>query len=213
MKTILLVCVMSLVSGLQSLKAGTVLLDFDGTQAPGTGKTIPYIDEDGFRVKPFGPIGTVPPYNLALYGPNVEMMGNNGSAHLSLLIGNSLEVFHLGGSLFDAKSVDLSEYSTVYPFPKTIGFEGVLANGSIVTTSFTTDGHILGRSSLQDFQTFHFPSSFSNLQLLRATTDLFGLDNLSLTVVPEPSTWSLLGLGAVVLLGSRMRCRERNKEQ
>jgi hypothetical protein len=194
------------------LSASSVVLEFNTgapylssiATLPGTGVLIPYYDEDGFRAKPFGPIDTQAPYRLGLYGPKVDRIASNGSPHLALLSDSSLEIFRLDGQPFSPRSVSLAEYSTVFPFPKRIGFEGVFPNGSTVNTSFTTDGIVYGGTSLVDFQTFLFPPSFSGIVNLRATDVAFSLDDLVLASVPEPSS-CLLFSAAICVIADRQR--------
>ena len=112
------------------------------------------------------------------------------------------------GSDFGLVSVDLAEWSTAYPQPVTVPFVGYRPDGSTITASFTTDGIIDGTGPLADFQTFYFPSGFTNLSHVEIPTDGWTLDNLVL-FVPEPSTGTLLTLGAV-LAGRRLSKRKRN---
>lgn len=168
---------------------------------PGTQVGIPYYDEDGFRTKPFGELRTDPPFDLSLVGPDASNKASNGTAHLSLLRGDSLEVVRLNGRPFAALSVELAAYSTVFPVPKTIGFEGMFADGSSTSISFTTDGFVLGGNSLTDFETFTFPASFTGIIRLSATTDVFSLDDLVLRAVPEPTSALHLATGVVFGLG------------
>ena len=151
---------------------------------PGTGALIPYYDEDGFMTKPLGPILTQAPYGMALYGPG--KFPDNGTAFIKLGSGNSYEVFGMNGEIFDALSIDLAEYSTVFTVPKTISFVGTKADGSLVRTSFRTDGKIGPGAPGGGFERFLFPESFQDLVNLRAANDLFSLDNLKLWVVPPP---------------------------
>jgi hypothetical protein len=48
-----------------------------------------------------------------------------------------------------------------------------------------------------DFETFHFGPEFSNLSRVEIPTFGWSLDNL-IVAVPEPGTWGLMLLGAVV---------------
>ncbi len=196
-----------------SLYAATVVLEYNTGRPyltsiatlPGKGATIPYYDEDGFLSKPVGPISTTAPYKLCITGPNSIGNASNGTAHLSLLNDNSFEVFSLEGQLFDAVSIDLAEYSTVFQRPKTISFEGILGSGASVFVSFTTDGFIQGGNALNDFETFTFPVEFSNLSLLRSMTTGYSLDNLTLRVVPEPTLLSILSISLLGVVTRRTR--------
>jgi hypothetical protein len=154
------------------------------TTLPGTGVAIPYYDEDGFITKPLGPIDTKAPYRVAIYGPG--SYPENSTAFVKLLKGSSYEVFGRNNEVFDAISIDLAEYSTVFPTPKTIGFIGTKADGNLVSTSFITDGRIGPGAPGGGFETFHFPHTFQDLVNLRADSTGFSLDNLKLQVISEP---------------------------
>ena len=82
------------------------------------------------------------------------------------------------------------------PDAVTVHFIGYRSDGSIVTQDFTTDGIIDGTGPGVDFQTFHFGPEFSSFTRVEIPTFGWSLDNL--VVVPEPATWSLIILGAVV---------------
>jgi len=194
--------------------ATTVILEYNTGQpqltpiatAPGTQVLIPYYTEDGFISKPLGPILSTPPYSLALAGPATSFFPENGTAYVQLLRGGSFEVYDISGALFSAVSIDLAEYSTGVPAPRIIGFSGTRRNGMVVRASFTTDGIITSRNTTVDFQTFNFPSDFTDLVNLRADDGLFSLDNLVLNKnVPEPSSVFLLLLGLVTCLIRKRR--------
>jgi len=172
-----------------------VVFNFDGspTLPIGTAAAINKYEESGFMFKPLGEIATRPPYNLARNGGGNGGSPEDSSAYLQLLYGDSLEVYGENGEHFRAISVDLAEYSTVYPTPMTIGFRGIKANGEVVEAQFVTDGQIDGTGSLVDFQTFTFPETFTDLVRIETTTDRFSLDNLVIdrevaaTSTPTPS--------------------------
>ncbi|MCC6355949.1 MAG: hypothetical protein IT577_18835 [Verrucomicrobiae bacterium] len=110
---------------------------------------------------------------------------------------------------FDAISVDLAEYSFVYPVPTTVQFIGFLSAGGIVTTSFTTDGLLDGPGGQADFETFEFPSTFRSLSRIEVPSHLFAMDNLQLIPVPEPSVALLLIMSSLLaILGFRYRVFE-----
>ena len=148
---------------------------------------------------------TSAPYQLGLAGPNAGRLASSGTAHLSLLSDDSFEVFSLAGQLFDAVSVDLAEYSTVFQLPKVISFEGILASGASVFVDFTTDGFVQGGNALNDFEPFTFPVEFSSLSLLRSATTAYSLDNLTLRVVPEPTLLSILSISLLGIVTRRTR--------
>lgn len=84
----------------------------------------------------------------------------------------------------------------------------VFANGVQIAPTYTA-----GPSAVWDtFSTILTVGSVTNIDLsvqdanLAASGNDFGLASISLTAVPEPSTWAMLGLGAVSLaLGYRSR--------
>jgi hypothetical protein len=94
----------------------------------------------------------------------------------------SLIFRHRDGLTFDARQVDLSEYSTVFTASKAIRFTGTRGDGSTVMQTFVSDGVIDGTGPLADFQTFTFSSDFHDLVELRASNSPFMVDNLALTI-------------------------------
>lgn len=99
---------------------------------------------------------------------------------------------------FDAKAVDLSEYSAVFPYPKSVTFVGHLAAGETVATTFTTDGIMDGPGGAADFQTFTFPNTFRGLSSITISDGGFAMDNLVLAAAGGPQT-SASSKDAVVL--------------
>lgn len=143
------------------------------------------------------------------YGGFVRIQGRwsdhpyNGTAYIaSPLYG--IEVTSISGLLFGLESVDLAEHSQTSPNAVTVLFIGYLTDGSIVTTSFTTDG-IIGVPGTSDFQTFYFGPAFSS-GLTRVEIPGVGaaLDNL-VVIIPEPSTYTLFWLGLLVVGAWRLK--------
>jgi hypothetical protein len=132
----------------------------------------------------------------------------NGSGYLILGFGDSLAGMptYQSSPRIGLYSVDLSEFSTFYPVPKTVEFVGYLADGSIVTQSFTTDGVIDGTGPLPDFETFYFDSQFSNIVRFEVSDDTYAMDNLRyFQAVPEPTSCALVLLGSGLLWFWRRR--------
>jgi hypothetical protein len=104
---------------------------------------------------------------------------SNGTAFLQFLANQApMLITRPGGGTFDLWSVDLAEYSTVFPQPKAVTFRGTRADSSVVFQTFTTDGVIDGPGTLEDFQTFHFNVGFTNLVRVEVLQPLFSMDNL-----------------------------------
>jgi len=72
---------------------------------------------------------------------------NNGTAYLQAGTGSSLMFGSINGYLFDRRSVDLAEYSSVAPVGP-VHFVGYRQDGSTVTTDLTPDGIIDGTGPL-----------------------------------------------------------------
>ncbi|MCW5553955.1 MAG: PEP-CTERM sorting domain-containing protein [Verrucomicrobiae bacterium] len=133
----------------------------------------------------------------------------NGSAYLILAAFDSLSGSRGGVSRFGLHSVDLSEFSILYQFSRTVQFVGYRADGGVVTTEFTTDGIMDGTGPLPDFETFYFDDRFFDLVRFEVPSHTYALDNLVFfDVIPEPSTGALVLLGATIL-GFRLLRRKR----
>jgi hypothetical protein len=79
---------------------------------------------------------------------------------------------------FTPVSIDIAEYSTLFSFSKPFFFYGTKSDGSIVAGAFVIDGIIDGPGGKPDFETFHFPKSFSKIIKLSWCTQSFAIDNL-----------------------------------
>src|SRR5207244_583342 len=131
-----------------------------------------------------------PSYGFGRRGtPTNAHWPDNGTAYLQAALGDSLKFSFINGSLFDLRSVDLAEYSTVVPDGRA-RFIGYRQDGTTVTADLTTDGIIDGTGPLADFETFYFGPEFSGLTRVEVPT--FGsLDNLRV-FVPEPGMGGLM---------------------
>lgn len=120
------------------------------------------------------------PQNLLRIGPNHTNRPNNGTAHIAPLSGQSpMSITRPGGGTFSLISVDLAEYSTVFPNPMNIPWTGTTATGQTVTTTFQIDGVIDGTGPTADFQTFTFPASFQNLVSASVNVTPYAFDNVT----------------------------------
>jgi hypothetical protein len=180
----------------QSLAQETLQITFDGApfQPPGTSYFVQQYFESGMWFRPLGVVG--PGNGFSRTGGGISFFPENGTAYIAGAFGDSLVFSFLDGSAFNLVSVDLAEYSTTVPNAVTVPFIGYRSDGSVVNASFTTDGIIDGTGPIADFQTFHFGPEFSGLTRVEIPTFGWSLDNL--VVVPEPGTWGLILLGAVV---------------
>src|SRR6185436_12274384 len=126
-------------------------------------------------------------------GGGVTLFPENGTAYLQAAFTDSLKFGFADGSVFNAISVDLAEYSTVVSNAATVYFIGYRHDGSIVTNALTTDGVIDGTGPVQDFQTFQFSDQMRNLDRVEIPLWNYGwsLDNLVISI-PEPSSASFV---------------------
>lgn len=141
-----------------------------------------------------------------LVGQNYAGCPDDHSTFLQGGYGDNVAFSSLAAPTFAIKAVDLAEFSTVTPDPSTVKFIGYRADGSTISTSFTTDGIADGRNGAADFQTFNFDASWTDLthvEVAGADTPGHGwsMDNL-VVAVPEPSMGALFVVGA---LASRFR--------
>ena len=177
---------------------GTFFITFDGNpiQQPATAALVQQYYEE---IVWFRPVGIEPGNGFVRSGGGNSFSPENSTAYLQAGLGSSLMFSLLDGRTFDLISVDIAEYSTLFPNPLTVHFIGYRSDGSIVTTDLTTDGVIDGTGPLADFQTFYFDSRFSNLSRVEIPTTGWSLDNLIITPVPEPGSAVLIVLGGSLL--------------
>jgi hypothetical protein len=121
-------------------------------------------------------------------GAGLSGRPQNGTAYVSLALGQSLGLDAPGVASFRMSSVDLAGYSTVVP-DVTAYFTGYRADGSIVQTNFAASGIT--------FQTYYFGSDWSDLTRVEVP-DFGSLDNLVISI-PEPSTSALAILASLAV--------------
>jgi len=174
----------------------TVTFDGEPPIAPGDALFIRYYYEEGMEFTPIGDGQFIRSGGQ----PHLSAFPRNGTAYLVAAFGNSLSVTSAFGARFGAVSVDLAEFSTLYPVPLTVQFVGYKPDGSTVTTAFVTDGIIDGSGPLNDFETFYFDARFADVTRVEVPTHRWSLDNMVFSnVVPEPSTGALVVVGAAIL--------------
>lgn len=120
-------------------------------------------------------------YFSSVYIQNAYNSGypENGGNYLRCLSSDkSVIVRHRDRIPFTVESIDLSEYSNVYPQPKLITITGTKAGGGTVTKQVVTDGVFDGTGPLADFQTFSLGTEFANITELQASSPPFMADNI-----------------------------------
>lgn len=148
-------------------------------------------------------------YFSSVYIQNAYNSGypENGGNYLRCLSSDqSVIVRHRDRIPFTVESIDLSEYSSVYPQRKSITITGTKAGGGTVTKQVLTDGVFDGTGPLADFQTFALGPDFTNLIELRASSPPFMADNIVVRLegqeTPQPPDPELPVLYDVTWSGS-----------
>lgn len=129
---------------------------------------------------------------------------DNGTAYLQAGISNAL-YFNIGGSLFNAVSVDLAPYSASSLDPVAVEFAALDYGGRIIaTTQFTV---MLNGQGSPVFQTSYFPQEFQGMHSLWIAPPAppWSLDNLVISPIPEPSTAALLVAGGFLFAACLLR--------
>jgi len=198
-KMVIFAAVVILAGAHQGHSQGTTTITFDGPPTPSNIQpTVTEYNELGVVFKPV-------PSSLSFQRwPAVNLFGPyNGTAYIQGGRASAIEFSFANGALLNLISVDLAENTrAVTPNPTTVIFLGYRLDGTTVTTNFTTDGIIDQQGPLADFQTFRFDSQFNNLTRVEIPNSGWSLDNLVLTsIIPEPSSQFLLGLGGLFLAG------------
>ena len=140
----------------------------------------------------------------------MEAFPRNGTPYIYAAFGDSLAVTALSGTRFGLVSLDLAEFSTLYPTPLAVRFVGHKPDGSTVTTELITDGIIDGAGPLADFETFYFDSRFADLVKVEVPTYDWSLDNMVFSnVVPESNTGTILILAAALVFLLRSKPTRR----
>lgn len=116
----------------------------------------------------------------ALLGDSTDTaLAANGTKNLRFTLYCTDWRIDIGGNMFDAKQVDLAEYSTVFSGSRApVTFVGYKVDGSTVSTTFTMDGVIDGPGGAADFETFRFPDTFVDLVQIKIPSSCYSIDNL-----------------------------------
>ncbi|MEK7953482.1 hypothetical protein [Luteolibacter soli] len=129
--------------------------------------------QHGYRV-------TGPENEFLILEPSSAFNPDNGGIHLRLASTSApVSIVQADGTPFDALSIDVAEYS-IYAIPSVVSFRATKADGAVLNFDFTPDGVIDGTGPKVDFQTVTFPTTWTNLARLEATTTKVALDNIKL---------------------------------
>ncbi|HWQ91221.1 MAG TPA: PEP-CTERM sorting domain-containing protein [Clostridia bacterium] len=151
--------------------------------------------------------------NLGILPPNwANNVPQNSTPFMNFFRENSpleyVELSLMNGALFGLTSMQLADPRSPSLSPLTISFIGHLFGGGTVVNTFTTPG-----GGATTFATYTFNSAFaSGLTSVDILAPRWAMDNLAFTVIPEPGTLALLGLGALGWLLQFKRGRANRPE-
>lgn len=129
---------------------------------------------------------------------------SDGSSAYYSLNGASLTMSKIDSSPFSLVTIDAAQVFTTLDFSLELSIIGELEGGGVVTTVLST-----APGGADTFAKYSLPSSFTNLLSVEFVggniypENEFAIDNI--VVIPEPSTWAMMGIGFIGLgfLGSR----------
>ena len=187
-------------------------IGFEGTSGTGNPIAISYTETDyNFSSSHMHIVGSP---SVCLFGGCTTSSTGQYLSTEAGAIGGSLTLSNSSSTPFSLVSFDGAELfldgnaasTGGFPNATTISVVGVKADASVVTASFDLGAaDAPGFTDTGDFQTFYLPSSFSGLVsatfvgYVCAGLGAFGIDNINVTSVPEPSTVMLFLLGMTSL--------------
>ena len=182
-----------------STAAQAVVLDYNA----GALRIETAVTEKGFTTTALGALAAVANYNWC--NPQCS---SNGSNYFMTYYAAGFSVKSVTGAAFNLTSFDAAEVFTNFAGAPTLQVTGYKVGGGTVIQSFTLDGINDGLNGLADFQTFSL-ANFGNLSLVTfaaaASRPNFALDNVNVSLVPEPGTVALFGLGLVGIAAVKRR--------
>jgi hypothetical protein len=142
---------------------------------------------------------------------------SNGTSILLEDQNSAIEMRQIGGGVFDLLSADLAQDNGNADPATGVIVTGFLSGGGSISTTIALPpipnqgfqhAAFLGYANLLSvtFQGAGNPS-------LSPSSNGFTLDNINVSVVPEPSSAVMLGVGAIGLLGYGYRCRRIARAQ
>jgi hypothetical protein len=136
----------------------------------------------------------------AVFGAGIGVMPGDGTALFGWASDNTITLSATNGSPFDLISLDLGILSFAMSASTDITLVGTpFGGGAPLTITFT------GITT-----TTHEDVNWSNLSTVTFNaTDASGMDNLNVTLVPEPGTWMLLVCGTAFFLPISLRRAHR----
>jgi hypothetical protein len=195
--------------------AGTITFDDLGFVPPPPFNTQPFngdLTAGGFF---FDMAGDPSIYQLANNSANI----NNGTVY-AVIEGDPLSqttISQLGDGAFALISLDYAKWQGPEIAAATITVTGNLVGGGTVSQLLSPVGDFTSGGAGTDFLTFNFGPGWGNLTsvVLKGTGATFGslnyfaIDNVvTATLVPEPGTLTLVGLGSAYLVRRRRRSRQ-----
>jgi hypothetical protein len=214
-RVILCGVVLLLVSAGTATQVEALVIDFESAPASSAGvQHGSSLTTQGFTISQTQ--GSNRLFGLDGTNPQVHSNGTNTLYDDTTGVGSDYTIVESTGALFDFHSFDASEAfadpNKLNENAQAVGVVGFDASGPIVQAQFSLDGVVDGPGGNPDFQTFTLPANFVNLTSVRiawisgplpSTYDLFAIDNLSVTVIPEPISLSLLAVAGLAFLGRR----------